>query len=178
MAWRTSPALVAALAASCAPAAPPAIADELALFHLDLVGLSLLVPPGWVESREGNPPGTAWVLSGPRGSPDFHTTLTLQLVPDRGESFDDIVDDTLSPLADLPHFRFLGQSPRVVAGAVALQYAAEVELHESLRLRHAVLLPAGGLWIDVAGSATPDLFAELVQVFETALDSAALAPPP
>jgi hypothetical protein len=173
---RTLLVLIPLVAPACAGDRPAAAEDDARFVHDDAIGLSFLVPMTWQWQREATPYGAALVLSGAPASPAYNATLILQVIPDAGESFEDVVDDAVAPLANLPHFRFLGETPRVVATHVGMQYGVEVELHESLRLRHAVLLPHDGLWIDIACSAIPEILPDAVAALETALDSAIFTP--
>jgi hypothetical protein len=141
------------------------------LYHHDATGVSFELPPGWAVTESG----AALVFSGPAGSPDYFTTVTLQAaLRTDDQTLDEALAAAHAELTQLPQFAWHFREPALVATRPALRYGLQVELHESLRLKHGVLFDASGTIVNLVFAGTPEVFSTGLPIFEHVLGTVAV----
>jgi hypothetical protein len=139
------------------------------LFHHDVTGVGFELPASWRTTDSG----PVLVFSGPPKTDSYFTTITYQAVPQE-EDLEAALLRAHARIATLPRFAWHLRDPIALGTRPALRYGFQVELHESLRWKHGVLFPASGTLVNLTYSATPDLFAGGISVFEQVLATLAV----
>ncbi|MEE8408104.1 MAG: hypothetical protein V3T05_00735 [Myxococcota bacterium] len=155
---------VAALIGGCRgdePASSQASQATRLYTHQGL-GVSFELPRAWEERLEGD----ALVFSGKTGNPDHFTTVTVQIVPRRDTGLLEALDAAVAPVVNYPGFAWQHREPVIIAGRPAVRYGFRVELHESQRMKHGLLVDTGRHFIDLAYAAPREIFASGIPVFE------------
>lgn len=160
---------------ACGAPTPQSTAAETRLFtHVEL-GLAFELPASWEESVEGR----ALVFSGPKGDIEQRsTTLTVQAKAADEQPLDEALRALLARFEGEPRFALLCREPLVLSETAALRYGVQVELDETMRLRHGLLFFTSGYLVDLAYGAPLPLFARNVAVFENAQTTLAIEPLP
>ena len=160
-----------ALVISCAGPPPGDPAPRSWLFHHDATGVSFELPASWRATESER----ALVFSGPERSPSYYTTITFQAaLSDSDRTLGDALAAAHADLAELPQFAWHFREAALVATRPALRYGLQVELHESVRVRHGVVFDASGTVVDLAYAGTPEVFDSGLPAFEHVLATVAV----
>lgn len=156
--------------------APPSPDSSRQIIEDVNAGISFQLPPHWYET----PSDSHRVFSGPQGTPEYFTTITLQTLSPRWDPTPDLALATL--LKETRDIRpdVLAQIPLVLTTTTMTQpgllYSLAFLHHREPFRRIGVLLPSEGRLLDINYTANTALFAQSLPVFQEVLNSLGVSP--
>ena len=161
----------------CADTPPPPSPDSSRQIVDDVnAGISFQLPPHWYET----PSDSHRIFSGPRGTPEYFTTITLQtLSPHWGPTPELALATLLKETRDIRP-KVLAQIPLVLTTGTSadtgLLYSLAFLHHREPFRRIGVLIPSEGRLLDINYTANTAFFAQALPVFQGVLDSLGVSP--